>query len=794
MDREEGNKKVSLRTTGAFLLIFILLSSLKLSARVYTIGDKPQWERWKYPKGTIEISDQGEVKPVYFHKQINAVANAHRFKHLNAKGKEVVGGIKDAGSNPKDAPNILDGNPDTWWKPDPEDDLQDWWVDIDLGRVVAATKVRLIFPDTTGAKPFEQFTVYASPGISTVSGKDIFDYIIVGRTTEPNKSEVVEYDLCYTRHGEADTTKYGEYWEETADFLPTQYVGIVLDAKNKDAALAEVEVITVGENLALRTVERGGSWMPGSGKPNNALFDGDMETMWPLPMCSDTEWESRKAYFEWDLGALFWLDEIHLLGYNPGWGGFGLRRPDRWIEGYIIMISDGARTPGGKLDYEPLIDVYNREIPQRRFFKHTFPRRKVRYLFLRTAHGLSSWRTESADIFEIQLYGQGYPARVTMESDLIDLGALIGDKRSKNITQISWVAKAPPGTKIELRTCSGDSLVEEIHYYDKAGNEIPKHKWERLKRINMQGEKKIIHRPGTDWSTWSRLYRNPGGERFLSPSPKRYVKFQVRLLSDDPEIAPSLSSISIHYSNPLVKRVTGQIAPQAVRVDQDTVFTYLITPTWVPGNSGFDRILVAGALGVEGKTVSVESNGQQIVPRSITVTGDSIFVLLPSIVRQQEIAINFRARIIRNSTLFEAFVNHSRWPEVWQRVDPVERGATTVSIPSLPATERLIDHLSISPGIITPNGDGISDQAVIKFIVLKVEKTPMVRIYNLAGDKICEFAARKSISEGKPSWRAIWRGEDSSGEKVAPGIYICQVSVEAESGKTVSNQTIRVAY
>ena len=381
-----------------------------------------------------------------------------------------------------------------------------------------------------------------------------------------------------------------------------------------------------------------------------------------------------------------------------------------------------------------------------------------------------------------------------MESDLIDLGALIGDNRSKNITQISWVAKAPAGTKIELRTCSGDSLVEEIHYYDKAGNEIPKHKWERLKRINMQGEKKIIHRPGTDWSTWSRLYRNPGGERFLSPSPKRYVKFQVRLLSDDPEIAPSLSSISIHYSNPLLKRVTGQIAPQAVRVDQDTVFTYLITPTWVPGNSGFDRILVAGALGVDSKTVSVESNGQQIVPRSIAVTGDSIFVLLPSIVRQQEIAINFRARIIRNSTLFEAFVNHSRQPEVWQRVDPVERGATTVSIPSLPATERLIDDLSISPGIITPNGDGISDQAVIKFIVLKVEKTPRVRIYNLAGDKICEFTARRSISEGKPSWRAIWRGEDSSGEKVAPGIYICQVSVEAESGKTVSNQTIRVAY
>ena len=377
---------------------------------------------------------------------------------------------------------------------------------------------------------------------------------------------------------------------------------------------------------------------------------------------------------------------------------------------------------------------------------------------------------------------------------MIDLGALTGDNSSKNITQISWMAETPSGTTIELRTCSGDSLVEEIHYYDKAGNEITKSKWAKLKKINMHGEREVIYRPGTDWSTWSRTYRNPAGESFMSPSPKRYVKFQAKLLSDAPEVAPLLKSISIHYSNPLVERLTGQVTPQAVQVDQDTLFTYLVTPTWVPGNSGFDQVLVTGALGVESKTVSVESNGQQITPRSVTVTGDSILVVLPLTIRREEIAINFRARVVRNSALFEAFVNYSRQPDIWQRVDPVEKGATTVSVPSVPATERLIDNLSVEPGIITPNGDGVNDQAVIQFTVTKVEKTPKLTIYDLKGESICEFTAQKILSEGRPSWRAIWKGENDSGERVPPGTYICRVRVNAESGKTVSNQTIRVVY
>ncbi|OPX31561.1 MAG: hypothetical protein B1H40_03780, partial [Candidatus Latescibacteria bacterium 4484_181] len=61
-----------------------------------------------------------------------------------AKGKEELrGGIKTAGSNLKDAPNILDGDVN-----DPKDDLQDWFIEVDLGRVVLADTIRLIFPDT----------------------------------------------------------------------------------------------------------------------------------------------------------------------------------------------------------------------------------------------------------------------------------------------------------------------------------------------------------------------------------------------------------------------------------------------------------------------------------------------------------------------------------------------------------------------------------------------------------------------------------------------------------------------
>ena len=57
-----------------------------------------------------------------------------------------------------------------------------------------------------------------------------------------------------------------------------QYISIVVEDQSPDAALAEVEVLTVGDNISIGTAERG-TFLNGTvaAAPNN-LFDADINT------------------------------------------------------------------------------------------------------------------------------------------------------------------------------------------------------------------------------------------------------------------------------------------------------------------------------------------------------------------------------------------------------------------------------------------------------------------------------------------------------------------------------------
>ena len=72
-------------------------------------------------------------------------------------------GISRAGSNVDSAAYIFDGKPSTYWEPDLADTSDNWWVEIDLGRVVVVEKVVLHFVDEAEGDPFRQFRVLASP-------------------------------------------------------------------------------------------------------------------------------------------------------------------------------------------------------------------------------------------------------------------------------------------------------------------------------------------------------------------------------------------------------------------------------------------------------------------------------------------------------------------------------------------------------------------------------------------------------------------------------------------------------
>ena len=62
----------------------------------------------------------------------------------------------------------------------------------------------------------------------------------------------------------------------------------------------------------------------------------------------------------------------------------------------------------------------------------------------------------SARAEEWQIFGRGHPQAVVFRSPLIDLQDI------KNINSIEWLADAPAGTRVEIRTRSGNELAETL--------------------------------------------------------------------------------------------------------------------------------------------------------------------------------------------------------------------------------------------------------------------------------------------------------------------------------------------
>ncbi|MCY3790584.1 MAG: discoidin domain-containing protein, partial [Gemmatimonadetes bacterium] len=71
-------------------------------------------------------------------------------------------GISRVGSNPQLADNILDGDPTTFWEPNPRDPIEQWWIEVDLGRAVPVERLKLQFVGEELGDPFLQFIMLLS--------------------------------------------------------------------------------------------------------------------------------------------------------------------------------------------------------------------------------------------------------------------------------------------------------------------------------------------------------------------------------------------------------------------------------------------------------------------------------------------------------------------------------------------------------------------------------------------------------------------------------------------------------
>lgn len=801
-------------------------------ADVLTYKDEGAWVAgWDLKPGITVFDSEGNLGLKKFRKNINATQDAHLFKHPTNERGEVFGGIWTALSNPTNADAIIDGDLKTSWTPDGNDELDQWIVQIDLGRAVLAKEIRIHFPDEDGRKPFRQFSVFASTGAYVSAVEDSYRFFPVYRTTKPNYEELISVGF---RPEVEDTTRFVDKVSGTkaqdgspskgagisedvalgkaklahfssdlglrdveaeSNWKTIQFIRFIVDEKQLDGALAEIEVICVGDNVSLGVESRGGSYINGSRAPDPFFWlDGNLNTYGVVEVHQQFT-ESRGTAFDgglwWkvDLGVTYWIDDAFMYWQKAGeqLSTFRLGTNNAGT-GYTFYGSDGTRSLSGDLDYDEWIfepEWTNGREEYKRHYRYLFNARKVRHIFWLALKDLG-WR---AHPMEFQMFSPGYPAEVVLLSKYINLGELDGDGQPKVIKAVHWEADTPSGTRIQLRTRSGNEQGEEYTFYNKIGEEITQEKWNTVPKV-LRGKVDTSIVVGEDWSNWSNTYKR-SGEEFKSDSPRRFVQMELILSTEDYNVAPLVRSLSVEYVNALVNGARGSILPKTAKPNVDTNFTYELIPDIKPDNIGFDimRLIIPDLLQVE--NVEVRYNNEVVPFKKYEIVADSVLISMPESVVADSVQVNFRTKLVRNAAVIKLDLGSSDSPGLWQNVEPAERRSDVVLLPDLVTTNRIFDQIEISNRMLSPNRDEINDSLDLNFTLLRVDVAePVVEICDLSGRVIANLA-----NWGHGSYHSYsWNGEGHRGNIVSPGIYFLKLDANLDEGDYTRYYTISVVY
>ena len=754
------------------LLWFSSLSSAE-QIRFDTVGE---WQSWPLPLGVVTLDETGSIRPVEIRKNIDPVRNLAAFG----------GGIHAAGSRPRVAARAIDGDVLSGWGPDPDDDPGDWWIEIDLGRAVAAQRVSLVFRET--APPFPLFDLFLSTGEPAV------DVV----------ANPIEGSLVYRFK---ERFKENEKHRVTIELDPVrdpfvQFLRIEALALASGAELVEVEVEAIGDNMALDLVAKGG------GLELIVDIDGfgdalSLANVLPLADGRFSLWsENRRinrpvnviSRMTLDLGAVYWVDLVRIVANF-------LSRPGQFrfnFDSYEVLTSDGALAPNGtRIWHRQFAGKATRANRQLGIANHHFELIQTRYVRIEWVF----WDAACAAACvgcgivppcqfwggtrELQIFGVGFPPRVVLESPLINLG---GDK---HVQTIRWRAEAPVGTQVEVRSRTGNELELDIAYHDKNGKEVTEKKYNKL-IPSFKGRIDTAFAAGGDWSPWSNIYLQ-SGEAFQSPSPRRYMELEIALVSQRPEVGAVLDWVEIDFAEPLAKEVLGEIFPVEVQPGEETEFAYFILPQEVLGQ-GFDLLIVESSAPVEFRGAFVD--GETVVAEAESTESGFRVALAESVRSRELIELHFTGKVFVDATRFDVYIAAGQADALArQRVEAGDADAEVASSTNavrLLVGEQLLANVSIGPRALTPNGDGINDALRVEFdlVNMLVLRPLAVRIFDLSGRLIWVRA-----EEGRAGRREfVWDGRQAGGKRVAPGLYVVELRVEGDGGTRIRRRTVSVAY
>jgi len=132
---------------------------------------------------------------------------------------------------------------------------------------------------------------------------------------------------------------------------------------------------------------------------------------------------------------------------------------------------------------------------------------------------------------------------------------------------------------------------------------------------------------------------------------------------------------------------------------------------------------------------------------------------------------------------------------------PVQPGDATVDVNtnstnvffSPASSPDVITNLRARPAIFTPNNDGINDDTVIEFDVLRLVRSVdfSIGIYDLSGRMIASLSPG-GLASGR--FEYVWDGRDGGGQVVPPGLYLLRVSADSRADNDTFTSVLSVSY
>ena len=366
------------------------------------------------------------------------------------------------------------------------------------------------------------------------------------------------------------------------------------------------------------------------------------------------------------------------------------------------------------------------------------------------------------DVAEIEVYGEAYSAEGMFDSEPLDLGE---PGRAKNIGRITWEADVPAGTLVGLQF---RTMVNGV------------------------------------WSRWTRKYSYEESDTFVeSPEPASQFQYRVHLSTSVERVTPRFRSISVEASVDDVpaESARARISPVTVEMGRDTAFTYNLDMRFSGENSGVERLIISVPGPVTLDPVApvdgLESSDSHVVGAGVTERGLEI-PFDPPLDEDVQLAVHFKAAMysIAHSWSARLLAPGSENPQNVVE-DTGAGGSWLVSAPWV-VNQVLLD-VGVVPPVFTPNGDGSNDDATFVFTLAKAEGAPvLVRVFSLDGALVRKLhtgslsARRYDGSSQSPPGR--WDGRNAHGDIVPPGIYLYEVSVEADEGDERRMGTVGLVY